>query len=75
MRQCYGCAGTEEEGCVLPLRKRNGRRLYCQECEELKIHAPFVLHKVFTRATELRRWRKRQESPQMDLIDLVVGAP
>ncbi len=76
MRECYACGGREDE-CTLPYRKPYGRRLLCTDCRELQVHGlgTFGNRKVFTRATLLRRFKKRQESPQLDLVDLVVGAP
>lgn len=76
MRECYSCGGRDDE-CTLPARKPSGRRLLCTDCQELQVRGLGVFgnRKVFTRATLLRRFRKRQQSPQGDLVDLVVGAP
>lgn len=76
MRECYTCGGRDDE-CALPSRKPVGRRLLCTDCRDLLMQGlgSFTNRKVFTRATLLRRWRKRQESPQGDLVDAVMGRP
>jgi hypothetical protein len=76
MRECYSCGGREDE-CALPLRKPTGRRMLCEDCRALLIRGEghFANRKVYTRATLLRRFARRQASPQGDLVDQLEGRP
>jgi hypothetical protein len=85
-RACFGCGGTEADGCRLPVKKPVRRPLVCQDCaglpeaeREARIDARRAALARGERPRSRRSYRAalaaRARSPQGDLADLLVPAP
>ena len=74
MRVCFSCGSTSAESKFRGDRKPSRQRDYCTDCENETQPQP-RRHTVITMASYRARLRRRQQSPQLDLVDAIVRAP
>lgn len=76
MKVCTSCAGREADGATFP-RKRPGRPVRRTDCATAAASPPRPKPTTLprTRASYRAAHRRRQQSPQTDLVDLLVPAP
>ena len=76
MAECESCAARSGQATFPTLRARGGPALCC-DCQAEIDRAPLrqPKAKVITRARYRAALRKRQASPQRDLVDLIMAAP
>jgi len=80
-RECWSCAAISADGARFPKRKARGQPLICADCAAEAVRVPLFIgpdvrqRPAFRRAQYRAEMRHRAAAAQLDLVDLIVGAP